>query len=215
MQSTVVQGFVTIANICAMLFVIVAGGYLGFKNGWPGYELPTGYFPFGVDGMLAGASTVFFSYIGFDSVASTAEEVKNPQRDLPLGIGLALAICCTLYMLVSAVIVGLVPYYTMDPDTPISSAFASLGVHWASYVVTIGACTALCSTLMGSILPQVNLFIAVSRVGEFLRKFAMHKRIFFSMILSHGYLWQWLEMGCCHHFFRMSTGVLKFPSRAL
>nr|GLL24437.1 cationic amino acid transporter 2, vacuolar-like [Ipomoea trifida] len=164
-ESTVVQGFVTIANICAMLFVIVAGGYLGFKNGWPGYELPTGYFPFGVDGMLAGASTVFFSYIGFDSVASTAEEVKNPQRDLPLGIGLALAICCTLYMLVSAVIVGLVPYYTMDPDTPISSAFASLGVHWASYVVTIGACTALCSTLMGSILPQPRILMAMARDG--------------------------------------------------
>lgn len=58
--------------------------------------------------------------------------MKNPQRDLPLGIGLALTICCTLYMLVSAVIVGLVPYYTMDPDTPISSAFASLGVNWAA-----------------------------------------------------------------------------------
>ena len=82
--------------------------------------------------MLAGASTVFFSYIGFDSVASTAEEVKNPQRDLPLGIGAALSICCMLYMLVSAVIVGLVPYYAMDPDTPISSAFASHGIQWAA-----------------------------------------------------------------------------------
>ncbi|CAK9166564.1 unnamed protein product [Ilex paraguariensis] len=131
-ESTLAQGITTAANICAMIFVIVAGGYLGFKTGWPGYELPTGYFPFGVDGMLAGASTVFFAYIGFDSVASTAEEVKNPQRDLPLGIGSALSICCTLYMLVSAVIVGLVPYYALDPDTPISSAFASHGVQWAA-----------------------------------------------------------------------------------
>ncbi|THG16053.1 superoxide dismutase [Cu-Zn] 1-like [Camellia sinensis] len=110
---------------CATLFVIIAGGYLGFKTGWVGYELPVGYFPFGVDGMLAGAATVFFAYIGFDSVASTAEEVKNPQRDLTLGIAAALSICCMLYMLVSVVIVGLVPYYAMDPDTPISSAFAS------------------------------------------------------------------------------------------
>ncbi|KAJ0465230.1 putative amino acid/polyamine transporter I, cationic amino acid transporter [Helianthus annuus] len=164
-ESTFVQSIVTTANICAMIFVIIAGGYLGFKSGWVGYKLSSGYFPFGVDGMLAGASTVFFSYIGFDSVASTAEEVKNPQRDLPLGIGSALSICCTLYMLVSAVIVGLVPYYEMDPDTPISSAFASHGIQWAAYVITIGAVTALCSTLMGSILPQPRILMAMARDG--------------------------------------------------
>ncbi|KAJ0841468.1 putative amino acid/polyamine transporter I, cationic amino acid transporter [Helianthus annuus] len=164
-ESTFVQSIVTTANICAMIFVIIAGGYLGFKSGWVGYKLSAGYFPFGVDGMLAGASTVFFSYIGFDSVASTAEEVKNPQRDLPLGIGSALSICCTLYMLVSAVIVGLVPYYEMDPDTPISSAFASHGIQWAAYVITIGAVTALCSTLMGSILPQPRILMAMARDG--------------------------------------------------
>ncbi|KAL8041097.1 hypothetical protein ABFS82_10G141800 [Erythranthe guttata] len=164
-ESTFVQGVVTVANICAMVFVIVAGGYLGFKTGWPGYKLSSGYLPFGADGMLAGASTVFFAFIGFDSVASTAEEVKNPQRDLPMGIGFALSICCTLYMLVSAVIVGLVPYYAMDPDTPISSAFASHGIHWAAYIITLGACTALCSTLMGSILPQPRILMAMARDG--------------------------------------------------
>ncbi|KAL6555260.1 Carnitine O-acetyltransferase mitochondrial [Orobanche gracilis] len=164
-ESTFVQGIVTVANICAMIFVIIAGGYLGFQTGWPGYELPAGYFPFGVDGMLAGASTVFFAFIGFDSVASTAEEVKNPQQDLPMGIGFALSICCTLYMLVSAVIVGLVPYYAMDRDTPISSAFASHGIHWAAYIITIGACFALCSTLMGSLLPQPRILMAMARDG--------------------------------------------------
>lgn len=164
-ESTVAQGIVTTANVCAMIFVIIAGGYLGFKTGWAGYELPAGYFPFGVDGMLAGSATVFFAYIGFDSVCSTAEEVKNPQRDLPVGIAVALSICCTLYMLVSVVIVGLVPYYAMDPDTPISSAFASHGMHWASYIITVGAVTALCSTLMGSILPQPRILMAMARDG--------------------------------------------------
>ncbi|EPS72796.1 hypothetical protein M569_01961, partial [Genlisea aurea] len=164
-ESTFVQGIVTTANICVMIFVIVVGGYLGFKSGWPGYKLSSGYFPFGVDGMLTGASTVFFAYIGFDSVASTAEEVKNPQRDLPMGIGVALSICCTLYMLVSAVILGLVPYYNMDPGTPVSSAFESHGIKWAAYVVTIGACFALCSTLMGSILPQPRILMAMARDG--------------------------------------------------
>ncbi|XP_011624287.1 cationic amino acid transporter 2, vacuolar isoform X2 [Amborella trichopoda] len=156
-ESSFAQAVVTTANVCIMVFVIIAGGYLGFRNGWVGYSLPSGYFPFGFNGMLAGSATVFFSYIGFDTVASAAEEVKNPQRDLPLGIGLALAICCVLYMLVSAVIVGLVPYYAMDPDTPISSAFASQGMQWASYIITAGAVTALCANLMGSILPQVSV----------------------------------------------------------
>ncbi|TYG46659.1 hypothetical protein ES288_D11G273600v1 [Gossypium darwinii] len=164
-ESTFAQGIVTTANVCAMIFVIVAGGYLGYNTGWAGYKLPTGYFPFGVDGMLAGSATVFFAYIGFDSVASTAEEVKNPQRDLPLGIATALSICCGLYMLVSIVIVGLVPYYAMDPDTPISSAFASHGMQWAAYIITIGAVAALCSTLMGSLLPQPRILLAMARDG--------------------------------------------------
>ncbi|KAJ6884106.1 cationic amino acid transporter 2 [Populus alba x Populus x berolinensis] len=164
-ESTLAQAVVTSINVCAMLFIIIAGSYLGFKTGWAGYELPAGYFPFGVDGMLAGSATVFFAYIGFDSVASTAEEVKNPQRDLPLGIGLALSICCCLYMLVSVVIVGLVPYYAMDPDTPISSAFAAYGMQWAAYLVAAGAVMALCSTLMGSILPQPRILMAMARDG--------------------------------------------------
>ncbi|KAJ9179872.1 hypothetical protein P3X46_008186 [Hevea brasiliensis] len=164
-ESTLVQGTVTTVNVCVMLFVIIAGSYLGFKTGWRGYGLPTGYFAFGVDGMLAGSATVFFAYIGFDSVASTAEEVKNPQRDLPLGIGLALSICCALYMLVSVVIVGLVPYYALNPDTPISSAFAEHGMQWAVYIITVGAVMALCSTLMGSLLPQPRILMAMARDG--------------------------------------------------
>ncbi|KAF9595725.1 hypothetical protein IFM89_003467 [Coptis chinensis] len=164
-ESSFVQAIVMIANVCVMAFVIIAGAYLGFKAGWVGYELPSGYFPFGANGMLAGSATVFFAYIGFDVVASTAEEVKNPHRDLPIGIGVAVFICCALYMLVSVVIVGLVPYYAMDPDTPISSAFSSHGMQWAAYIITAGAVTALCSTLMGSLLPQPRILMAMARDG--------------------------------------------------
>ncbi|XP_031473550.1 cationic amino acid transporter 2, vacuolar-like [Nymphaea colorata] len=164
-ESTFAQSIVTSANVCVMIFVIIAGSILGFQSGWPGYALSNGYFPFGVNGMLAGSATVFFAYIGFDAVASTAEEVKNPQRDLPLGIGIALSLCCVLYMLVSVVIVGLVPYYAMDPDTPISSAFSSHGMQWAVYIITAGAITALCATLLGSILPQPRILMAMARDG--------------------------------------------------
>ncbi|KAL0926411.1 hypothetical protein M5K25_002641 [Dendrobium thyrsiflorum] len=164
-ESAFVQAIITSLNVCVMLFVIIAGGYIGFKNGWVGYSVASGFFPYGVNGMLAGSATVFFAYIGFDSVASTAEEVKNPQRDLPLGIATALSICCFLYMMVSVVVIGLVPYFAMDPDTPISSAFARHGMHWAMYVVTAGAVLALCSTLMGSLLPQPRILMAMARDG--------------------------------------------------
>ncbi|XP_058737778.1 cationic amino acid transporter 4, vacuolar-like [Vicia villosa] len=164
-ESSTVQSVVTTINVSVMLFIITVGGYLGFKTGWAGYDLPSGYFPYGVNGMFAGSAIVFFSYIGFDSVSSTAEEVKNPQRDLPIGISTALAICCVLYMLVSAVIVGLVPYYALNPDTPISSAFSTYGMEWAVYIITTGAVTALFSSLLGSVLPQPRVFMAMARDG--------------------------------------------------
>ncbi|KAM0838533.1 hypothetical protein ACQ4PT_060906 [Festuca glaucescens] len=148
-----------------MLFIICAGGWLGFQNGWPGYNVPKGYFPNGASGVFSGSATLFFAYIGFDAVASTAEEVKNPQRDLPLGMGLTLSLCCFLYMMVSVVIVGLVPYYAMDPDTPISSAFAQHGMQWAVYAISSGAVLALIASLIGAILPQPRIVMAMARDG--------------------------------------------------
>lgn len=164
-ESSLAQAIITSINISALVFIILAGAYLGCKIGWPGYEVSSGYFSFGVDGLLAGSATVFFSYIGFDIVASTAEEVKNPQHDMPLGIGIALSICGTLYMLVSAVIVGLVPYYALDPNTPISSAFSGYGMEWAVYIIAAGAVTALCASLIGAIIPQPRILMAMARDG--------------------------------------------------
>ncbi|XP_075104954.1 cationic amino acid transporter 4, vacuolar-like [Nicotiana tabacum] len=164
-ESSLAQAIITTINISALVFIVLAGAYLGCKTGWPGYEVSSGYFAFGANGLLAGSATVFFSYIGFDIVASTTEEVKNPQRDMPFGIGIALSICGILYMLVSAVIVGLVPYYALDPDTPISSAFAGYGMEWAVYIITIGTVNALCASLIGSIIPQPRILMAMARDG--------------------------------------------------
>ncbi|XP_051191437.1 cationic amino acid transporter 2, vacuolar isoform X1 [Lolium perenne] len=164
-ESSLVEGIITIANVAVMLFIICAGGWLGFQNGWPGYNVPKSYFPNGASGVFSGSATLFFAYIGFDAVASTAEEVKNPQRDLPLGMGLTLSLCCFLYMMVSVVIVGLVPYYAMDPDTPISSAFAQHGMQWAVYIISSGAVLALIASLIGAILPQPRIVMAMARDG--------------------------------------------------
>uniref|UniRef100_A0A7I4D6P2 Cationic amino acid transporter C-terminal domain-containing protein n=1 Tax=Physcomitrium patens TaxID=3218 RepID=A0A7I4D6P2_PHYPA len=164
-ESARVQAAMVVLNVLVLLFVAGAGSYAGSKNGWKGYEQPDGYMPYGINGVLGGAATLFFAYIGFDTVASTAEEVKNPQRDLPLGIALALFICGGLYILVSGVIVGLVPYNLMDPDTPMSTAFAENGMPWATYVVAAGAVAALATTLMGSLLPQPRILMAMARDG--------------------------------------------------
>lgn len=164
-ESSSVQTIVTSVNVAAMIFIILAGLYIGCTTGWVGYDIPNGYFPFGVNGIFGASATLFYSYVGFDAVASTAEEVMNPKLDLPIGIGLSLAICCFLYMVVSAVIVGLVPYFLLNRDTPISSAFASYGMDWAAYIVATGAITSLCSGLIGGILPQPRLLMAMARDG--------------------------------------------------
>eukprot|EP00249_Psilotum_nudum_P019953 c27493_g1_i1 orf=508-2535(-) len=164
-ESAIVQMVITSANVFALLFVIFAGTVIGFETSWFGYKQSQGFLPFGVNGMLSGAATVFFAYIGFDTVASTAEEVKHPQRDLPLGIGGSLLICGSLYMLVSAVIVGIIPYYEMDINTPIATAFAKYGIAWIMYIVAIGGVAALSSTLLGSLLPQPRILMAMARDG--------------------------------------------------
>ncbi|KAL5575741.1 hypothetical protein UlMin_017440 [Ulmus minor] len=100
---------------------------------------------------------LFSSYINYKELLTL--------RDLPLGIGAALSICCPLYVLVSVVVVGLVPFHAMDPDTPISSVFSSHGMQWDAYIIIVGAVIALCSTLMGSLLLQPRIFMAMSRDG--------------------------------------------------
>ncbi|GJP64897.1 hypothetical protein CLOP_g21837 [Closterium sp. NIES-67] len=155
----------TVANVIILVFVAVAGAWIGFTHGWPGYKDSPSYLPFGVSGLLGGAAMAFFSYIGFDTVASTAEEVKHPQRDLPLGIGLSLTCCGALYMVLAAVLVGLTPFDRIDPDTPMAQAFQTYNLHWAKYLVTGGALAALSTTLLGSLLPQPRILMVMARDG--------------------------------------------------
>ncbi|GAQ80218.1 hypothetical protein KFL_000490080 [Klebsormidium nitens] len=171
-ESVTVQGVLVVMNGVVLSFVVVAGVVAGSRSGWEGYKQPGGYAPYGINGVFGGAAMVFFAYIGFDAVAATAEEVKKPQRDLPLGIGLSLLICGALYMAVAAVLVGLVPYHDINVDTPISSAFAAHGMPWAQYIVAGGALAALSTTLIGSLLPQPRVLMAMARDGLLPRWFS-------------------------------------------
>jgi APA family basic amino acid/polyamine antiporter len=99
-------------------------------------------------GMLAGAAIIFFAYIGFDSVSTHAEEAKRPHRDVPIGIISSLIVCTVLYIAVSAVLTGMVPYDKIDIDAPVSNAFKQIGLPWAQFLVSLGALTGITSVLL-------------------------------------------------------------------
>lgn len=124
---------------------------------------------FGVPGIFFGASLVFFAFIGFDIVATAAEETKNPQRDLPIGIFASLIICTVLYVLVSLVVTGMVPYKELgSPDAigaPLAYAFSSIGLDWASTVISIGALAGLTSTVLILMYGQSRVFFSMGRDG--------------------------------------------------
>ncbi|MCM6774320.1 amino acid permease [Nocardia sp. CDC159] len=133
---------------------------------------------YGMLGVLAAASLLCFAFIGFDMVATTAEEARNPQRDMPRGILAALAIVTTLYIAVSLVVTGMVPYTDLKsrPDgtkATLASAFAQLGVDWAATVIAIGALIGLTTVMIVTLLGQTRVLFAMSRDGLMPRRIAV------------------------------------------
>jgi basic amino acid/polyamine antiporter, APA family len=116
-------------------------------------------------GMLAGAAIIFFAYIGFDSVSTHAEEAKNPQKDVPIGIVASLAICTVLYILVSAILTGMVPYHQINIDAPVSDAFRQVGLPWAQFLISLGALAGITSVLLVMMLSQPRVLLAIARDG--------------------------------------------------
>jgi APA family basic amino acid/polyamine antiporter len=116
-------------------------------------------------GMLAGAAIIFFAYIGFDSVSTHAEEAKRPHRDVPIGIISSLIVCNVLYIAVSAVLTGMVPYDKIDIDAPVSNAFKQIGLPWAQFLVSLGALTGITSVLLVMMLSQPRVLLAIARDG--------------------------------------------------
>jgi len=116
-------------------------------------------------GMLAGAATIFFAYIGFDSVSTHAEEAKAPQRDVPIAIVASLAVCTVLYVAMAAVLTGMVRYDRLAIDAPVSHAFAQVGLPWAQVVVSLGAVAGITSVLLVFMLSQARILLAMARDG--------------------------------------------------
>src|SRR5262244_2635340 len=116
-------------------------------------------------GVMAGAAIVFFAYIGFDSISTHAEEARNPSRDVPIGILTSLILCTLLYIAVSAVITGMIPYRNINIDAPVSDAFRQAGLPWAGLLISIGAIAGITSVLLVMMLSQPRIFLAMARDG--------------------------------------------------
>ncbi len=120
---------------------------------------------FGISGIAAGAASVFFAYIGFDAVSTAAQEAKNPQRDMPIGILGSLVVCTILYILVSLTLTGLVSYKALNVGDPVAVGIDATGVPWGSLLVKIGAVFGLATVMLVMLLGQSRVFFSMSRDG--------------------------------------------------
>lgn len=144
--------------ITVLVFVVVGGTHVTPSNWAP-------FLPFGFKGVMAGAAIVFFAYIGFDAVSTAAEETKNPQRNMPIGIILSLAICTLLYIAVATVLTGMVSYTELNHPAPVAHALILKGFRWGSALVAAGAVAGITSVLLVMLMGQPRIFFSMSRDG--------------------------------------------------
>jgi APA family basic amino acid/polyamine antiporter len=160
---------IVVIKVSVVLFVIVVGLKYINTASW-GSDWST-FAPFGFSGIGAGAAYIFFAYIGFDAVSTTAQEAKNPQRDLPIGIIASLLICTVLYITVAGVLTGMVPWREINIEAPVARAFADRGLGVASNIITFGALAGLTSVMLVMLLGQSRVLYSMANDGLLPKKF--------------------------------------------
>src|SRR5438445_3175393 len=160
---------IVIIKVSVVLFVIALGfKYVNFSNWGSDWH---SFAPYGLSGIGAGAAYIFFAYIGFDAVSTTAQEAKNPQRDLPIGIITSLLICTLLYIMVAGVLTGMVPWRDVNIEAPVSRAFLDRGLSSASHIITLGALAGLTSVMLVMLLGQTRVLYSMANDGLLPKKF--------------------------------------------
>ncbi len=160
-ESAKLNAGVVLVKIAIVGMVILVGAFYVKPSNWGGNW--SEFAPHGFPGIASGASYIFFAYIGFDAVSTTAQEAKNPQRDMPFGIIGSLIVCTLLYILVAAVLTGMVHWDQIDLKAPIAQAFERYGLGWAVFLITGGALAGLTSVMLVMLLGQTRVFFAMSR----------------------------------------------------
>lgn len=150
----------TIINLCVITFVIAVGMSFADISNW---QKEGGFMPFGVSGVIAGAATCFYAFVGFDSIATAGEEAQDPAQSIPRATLVSMSVVTVGYTLVGATLTLMVPYDTLNPAAAIPDAFADHGANWAKYVVSVGAPCGMTTTLIGSLfsLPRCVYAMAV------------------------------------------------------
>ena len=163
-------------KVAVVLFVIALGArYINTANWGSDWH---SYAPHGFAGIGAGAAYIFFAYIGFDAVSTTAQEAKNPQRDLPIGMIASLAICTVLYIAVAGVLTGMVHWQQINIEAPVARAFLDRGLNTASHIITLGALAGLTSVMLVMLLGQTRVLYSMANDGLLPKKFfaAVHPK---------------------------------------
>lgn len=158
-ETTRFNSIMVVIKVAVVLLFIAVGAFYVKPANW------TPFMPFGFAGVATGAATAFFAYIGFDVVATAAEEVKNPQRDLPIGIISSLTVCTLLYIVVSLVLTGIVPYPQLDVKNPVAFALQFIGQDWVAGLISLGAIVGITTVLIVLMYGQTRLMFAISRDG--------------------------------------------------
>ncbi|TMW51578.1 hypothetical protein DOY81_003365 [Sarcophaga bullata] len=161
--TALINSILTVVNIAVMLLVICVGFWYADAKNWSQSE--GGFLPYGFSGVIAGAATCFYAFVGFDSIATAGEEAKNPAASIPLATLLSLSAVSAGYILVSAALTLMIPTNDINPAASLPEAFGQMGLPWAKYIITIGALCGMTTTLLGSLFALPRCMYAMASDG--------------------------------------------------